>query len=374
MPMSFMQKLGATLSEDAFNAMREQTKMDALEAEKQRQQKENKLKLLSGLGPLARTPEARAALEAEFGSAYRELYGSEAPSGLDWTAAGKTKEQRLMQTRLGDRVLIQDPITGEVLQEYKVGATPRMLGEPSPPNTGTDEMTGLTRSDKSKMIREFVENKAATRMALSTYSNIIKTLEENPGALTTAGTLARVAENVRANVSAMLSIPSIQNAYQTNIATNKLTWLSPEQVPTETWGKLANASASMKALVFQAALMTAGGFGQAGRNLTDRDLALFIQGIGADVSDPNQLISRLSSFADTMNNKIAIEGETVGRDAAMEEYTSFVGMAKAFSEKRKAGGGRQDLNPPISLPGGTTLDPEKQRRLDELRQKHGIGR
>lgn len=167
---------------------------------------------------------------------------------------------------------------------------------------------GLSRSDRSKGLKELRDARIATRQAIGTAEDIDQTLEEEGDrVLSAAGGIARATASIAAQVSAVVGIADAELAER----------LDPSRY-SETFqeiGGLAAQSAELQSAIVNLAFAAAASSGQSGRDVSDRDVARFIREIGAGTASADTFRATLRSFARRLDRNLRIRTEeTAGAD------------------------------------------------------------
>ena len=159
------------------------------------------------------------------------------------------------------------------------------------------EAGDLTKSQQGKQKMDFTDKRIATRQFVELSNKVIEGALETPEKLGFTGFVSRIAGEVKGIAS---------NISKLGIDTSEVS----KDIESFNFGNLAGQSAEFKNDVLNLALIFVAGsaLGKGGR-VSDKDVQIAIDNIGASTNDVNQLVARLSAQQQTLVNGLKIEAD-----------------------------------------------------------------
>ena len=179
--------------------------------------------------------------------------------------------------------------------------------------------SGLTPEDlKAAYSEDASENWAAVENMSVLFSKMVEKVVANPLILTNIGAIPKIGAKIGAELEAIAA----------------LTGMSHKSIDEYNWGSLASESNVLKGMFLDAAIVSARADGQTGKQLSDRDLQLFLDRVGRDISDVPSFVKNLDNLAKRHQREFFVDyraftrQEWTGADFTQIQYTQ-----KSIDEK-----------------------------------------
>jgi hypothetical protein len=183
--------------------------------------------------------------------------------------------EMIRDTRLNRSTMQYEPIPGT---ERRRSATQRII-------TGTpEEMARGTESQRFTELKDFQVRKDSLQRFQAVGQKLVNAVARNPGSIGTLGSLLRTVGSLQAQATQVVQM--------TGLSLQPLGAYSSWPAGLET----GVASAEVQTRFLTLALLNAAANGQTNRALSDRDLQLFSQQVGADTGSPRQVFARLQAI------------------------------------------------------------------------------
>ena len=142
--------------------------------------------------------------------------------------------------------------------------------------------SGLTPEDLAVEYREDAsENYANVENMSVLFNQMVQSVIANPLIITNVSAIPKIAAKIGAELGALAA----------------LSGMTHKPIDEYDWGSLASESNVLKGMFLDAAVVSARADGQTARSLSDRDLQLFLDRVGRDISDVPSFVKNLDNLA-----------------------------------------------------------------------------